>query len=92
MSAHVNLWVNADHALSYLRARESLPHRIEALEVVLELLPAVRARGCLDLGTGDGITLGLVLAARAGATGLGLDFGDEMLTQAADAVWRRPAV
>ncbi len=76
-----NLWVNEDHALSYLRERESLPHRVDALEVLCELLPPKVGR-VLDLGTGDGVTLGLVLAARPGATGIGLDFGAEMLRRA----------
>lgn len=79
----VNLWVNEEHALSYLRERESLPHRVDALEVLCELLPE-RVERVLDLGTGDGITLGLVLAARPDATGVGLDFGDEMLRRARD--------
>ena len=46
-----------------------------------ELLPA-RVERVLDLGTGDGVTLGLVLSARPEATGIGLDFGDEMLRRA----------
>src|SRR4051794_3888959 len=79
----VNLWVNEDHALAYLRERDTLPHRVDALEVLCELLPA-RVERVLDLGTGDGITLGLVLAARPEATGVGLDFGDEMLRRARD--------
>jgi len=58
----VNLWVNGEHALAYLAERDTLPHRTEALGVVLELLPE-RVERVLDLGTGDGITLGLVLAA-----------------------------
>ena len=77
----VNLWVNEEHALSYLRERESLPHRVDALEVLCELLPD-RVERVLDLGTGDGITLGLVLAARPDATGFGVDFGEEMLRRA----------
>jgi|SRR5690242_441481 len=81
MSEAVNLWVNSAHALAYLRARDTLPHRMDALEVMLELLPA-RVDRVLDLGTGDGITLALVLSAYPGATGLGLDFGVEMLRQA----------
>jgi SAM-dependent methyltransferase len=76
-----NLWVNEEHALAYLRNRSSLPHRVDALEVLCELLPD-RVDRVLDLGTGDGITLALVLAARSEATGVGLDFGDEMLRRA----------
>jgi SAM-dependent methyltransferase len=77
----VNLWVDTDHALAYLRERETIPHRSEALEVLCELVPA-RVERVLDLGTGDGVTLALVLAARPGATGAGLDFGEEMLRRA----------
>src|SRR3954451_24214667 len=77
----VNLWVNEDHALSYLRERETLPHRVDALEMVCELLPEQVVR-VLDLGTGDGVTLALVLSARPDAEGIGLDFGEEMLRRA----------
>ena len=77
----VNLWVNAEHALAYLRERDTLPHRVEALEMLCELLPA-RVERVLDLGTGDGVTRAVVLAARSGATGVGLDFGAEMLQHA----------
>ena len=77
----VNLWVNEAHALAYLRERDQLPHRVDAVEVMCELLPA-RVERVLDLGTGDGVTLGLVLSARPEATGIGLDFGDEMLRRA----------
>jgi len=78
-----NLWVNEEHALSYLREREALPHRVDALEVLCELL-ADRVERVLDLGTGDGVTLELVLAARPDATGIGLDFGAEMLRRAGE--------
>jgi SAM-dependent methyltransferase len=77
----VNLWSDSEHALGYLRARDTIPHRVDALEVVCELLPAQVDR-VLDLGTGAGDLLALVLAARPGACGVGLDFGDEMLRQA----------
>jgi tRNA (cmo5U34)-methyltransferase len=79
----VNLWVNEEHALAYLRERDTLPHRVDALEVLCEVLPE-RVERVLDLGTGDGITLALVLAARPDAAGVGLDFGAEMLRQAAE--------
>ena len=78
----VNLWVNADHAIAYLKEREQLPHRVEAMEVVLELLDGKSVTRVLDLGTGDGNLLALVLAAHPGASGVGLDFGDEMLRRA----------
>ena len=77
----VNLWVNEEHAIAYLRERETLPHRVDALAVLCELLPE-RVERVLDLGTGDGVTLALVLTARPDATGVGLDFGDEMLRRA----------
>ena len=77
-----NLWVNTEHALAYLAERDNIPHRVEGLEVMLELIPE-RVERVLDLGTGDGNTLALVLAAHPDARGVGLDFGDEMLRQAA---------
>jgi len=77
----VNLWSDSEHALGYLRARDTIPHRVDALEVVCELLPP-RVECVLDLGTGAGDLLALVLAARPGARGVGLDFGEEMLRQA----------
>lgn len=77
----VNLWSDSEHALGYLRARDTIPHRVDALAVVCELLPT-RVERVLDLGTGAGDLLALVLAARPGARGVGLDFGEEMLRQA----------
>ena len=78
-----NLWVNTEHALAYLQARDTIPHRAEALAVLVEVLPPTVER-VLDLGTGDGSTLAAVLAVRPEATGVGLDFGEEMLRQARD--------
>jgi SAM-dependent methyltransferase len=80
---NVNKWVEPEWALRYLRERDGIPHRVEGLEVMLELLPS-RVDRVLDLGTGDGNTLALVLAARPEATGVGLDFGVEMLRRAQD--------
>jgi SAM-dependent methyltransferase len=77
----VNLWRNAEHAVDYLQRRESIPRRGEAYAVLFEILPK-RVDRVLDLGTGDGYTLELVLAARPGATGVGVDFQDEMLDRA----------
>jgi len=77
----VNLWRNADHAINYLEKRPLIPRRAEAYSVLFEILPPSVDR-VLDLGTGDGNTLEMVLDARPGATGVGLDFQDEMLTRA----------
>ena len=46
----------------------------------------------LDLGTGDGVTLGLVRDLRPGAHGLACDFSDEMLARAGGALRRRTVV
>ena len=78
----VNLWTEPEWALRYLRERDNIPHRVEGLEVLVnELLPE-RVTRVLDLGTGDGNTLALVLAARPDATGIGVDFQEEMLRRA----------
>jgi SAM-dependent methyltransferase len=81
VTTNVNLWTSADHALDYLERRESIPRRSEAYAVLFEIIPEGVER-VLDLGTGDGYTLELVLAARPGATGVGVDFQDEMLDRA----------
>ncbi len=76
--AAVNLWTEAAWAQRYLSERDDIPHRVEGLAVLLEVLPTAPAR-VLDLGTGDGNTLAMVLDARRGATGVGVDFSAEML-------------
>jgi tRNA (cmo5U34)-methyltransferase len=78
---NVNLWRDGEHALAYLRKRDSIPHRPEGYAAMLEVVPE-RVERVLDLGTGDGNTLALVLAERPGAAGVGLDFQDEMLDRA----------
>ena len=77
----VNLWRNAEHAIDYLERRASIPRRGEAYQVLFEILPPAVDR-VLDLGTGDGYTLQLLLDARPGATGVALDFQEEMLDRA----------
>jgi tRNA (cmo5U34)-methyltransferase len=80
-AAPVNKWVEPAWAQRYLGEREGIPHRPEGFEVLLELVPE-RVERVLDLGTGDGFTLGLVLGARPDATGVGVDFSAEMLGRA----------
>src|SRR5207237_9215706 len=57
---------------------DDIPHRMEGFAVLMELLPAAPRR-VLDLGTGDGYTLGLVRSVHAEAEGVGVDFSAEML-------------
>ncbi len=57
----VNLWTSADHAHEYLERADSIPHRTEGEAALLEFIPA-ETRRILDLGTGSGRLLGLVMA------------------------------
>jgi SAM-dependent methyltransferase len=91
VTTNVNLWRNAEHALDYLQRRDSIPRRGEAYAVLFEILPA-RVERVLDLGSGDGYTLELVLDARPGAGGVALDFQDEMLDRARARFGDRPDV
>ncbi len=59
--------------------------------MLFEVLPG-RVDRVLDLGTGDGYTLELVLAACPGATGVGVDFQDEMLDRARERFADAPGV
>jgi SAM-dependent methyltransferase len=77
----VNLWTRPEWARDYLDRRDAIPHRTEGYAALLEHVPA-GARRVLDLGTGDGYTLGLVLGEEPEARGVGADFSAEMLGQA----------
>ena len=72
-----NLWVGDEHAARYLETRGRIPHRLEGYQVLMEMVPA-SARRVLDLGTGDGCALAMVLDAHPAATGVGVDFNREM--------------
>jgi tRNA (cmo5U34)-methyltransferase len=79
----VNLWSESAWAQRYLRERDDIPHRMEGFAVLMELLPSAPRR-VLDLGTGDGFTLGLVRSRYPNAQGVGLDFSAEMLERAGE--------
>jgi SAM-dependent methyltransferase len=65
----------------YLAAAGQFPHRTEGEGVLLDHLPR-GARRVLDLGTGGGRLLGLLLADRPELRGVGIDFSELMLASA----------
>src|SRR5262245_16409132 len=73
-------WTTADHASAYLERADRVPQRVAGEATLLEELPAT-VRRVLDLGSGDGRLLSLVLSARPGAEGVALDFSPHMLDQ-----------
>jgi tRNA (cmo5U34)-methyltransferase len=81
MSGRVNLWVEPEHARRYLGERADIPHQTEAMAALAEFVPASATR-VLDLGTGDGISMALVLDLCRDATGVAADFSEEMLGRA----------
>jgi tRNA (cmo5U34)-methyltransferase len=80
---HHNDYIAAEHAMAYLAGADNIPHRTEGESVALSFIPST-SRRVLDLGTGDGRLLSLVLAHCAGATGLGVDSSATMLEAARD--------
>ena len=60
----VNLWTSTDHALDYLERADSITHRTEGEAALLEFILQTALR-ILDLGTGDGRLLALVLREQA---------------------------
>jgi tRNA (cmo5U34)-methyltransferase len=81
MTKHVNEYANAEHALEYLARADRIPHRTEGEAVLLDFVP-LSARRLLDIGTGDGRLLGLLLIDRPDAQGVALDFSATMLEAA----------
>ncbi len=65
----------------YLDRADDFPHRREGESVLLEHVPA-GVRRVLDLGTGDGRLLALLLSDRPGMSGVGVDFSALMLGSA----------
>jgi tRNA (cmo5U34)-methyltransferase len=74
----MNEWQTASHAATYLERADSVPHRTAGEAALLDELPA-DVRRVLDLGSGDGRLLDLVLRARPEASGVAVDFSPLML-------------
>jgi len=81
-SKDINKWESAEHVNDYLEKRaNNEPHKKQILAVLLEQIPS-RVNHVLDLGTGDGRLLLLVLQMHPQAKGVALDFSDPMLKRA----------
>lgn len=82
-------WGSEEFAQRYLARADGYPRRDEGERALLEFVPA-GARRVLDLGTGDGRLLALVL--RDEMLGVGLDVSDPMLRAAAERFGSDPRV
>src|SRR5262245_57568377 len=71
-------WTTTEHALAYLRMADRIPHRTEGEATLLEEVPK-QARRVLDLGSGDGRLLALLLLACPEARGVAVEFSPPML-------------
>ncbi len=76
----MNEWQSTEHASAYLERADKVPHRSEGEAALLDELPGAVHR-VLDLGSGDGRLLAMVLRARSNARGVALDFSLLMLDQ-----------
>lgn len=74
----MNEWLHAEHASAYLQRADDLPYRATGEAVLLEEL-APNVRRVLDLGSGDGRLLALVLRQHPDASGVAMDFSPHML-------------
>ena len=72
---------DAERVRGYRERADAFPHRLEGEGVLLDHVPGGICR-VLDLGTGDGRLLAMVLAARPAASGVGVDFSELMLAAA----------
>ena len=76
-----NEWKSVDYALDYLARADTVPHRTEGEAALLdEVSPGCRR--ILDLGTGDGRLLHLLLRHCPQATGVAVDFSPTMVARA----------
>jgi tRNA (cmo5U34)-methyltransferase len=74
-------WRTEEHVERYLQRADEFPRRGEGESVLLDVVPR-GARRVLDLGTGDGRLLALLLRDRADMQGVGVDLSKIMLRAA----------
>ncbi|MCW4022968.1 MAG: class I SAM-dependent methyltransferase [archaeon] len=81
-SADINKWTEEKHVKDYLeKMADNVPQKNELIKMLLEEVPS-NVNHVLDLGTGDGRLLWLVLQKNPNAKGVALDFSDHMLKRA----------
>ena len=81
-SSDINKWTQENHVKNYLeKMADYVPHKKELVTMLLEEIPS-NVNHVLDLGTGDGRLLWLVLQKNPMARGVALDFSDHMLKRA----------
>jgi tRNA (cmo5U34)-methyltransferase len=74
-------WTATEHVHRYLSRADDFPRRLEGEGVLLEHVPR-DVRRVLDLGTGDGRLIALLLGDRPEMHAVGVDFSDVMLAAA----------
>jgi len=75
-----NEWQSAEFAPAYVERGEQIAQRVSGEAALLDEIPPSVGR-VLDLGSGNGRLLNLVLSARPGASGVALDFSPPLLEQ-----------
>jgi SAM-dependent methyltransferase len=76
-----NQWRSTEHALAYLARADTLPYRTEGEAVLLDFVPR-SSRRILDLGTGSGRLVELLIVDRPAAEFVAVDFSPAMLAAA----------
>jgi len=74
-------WKSVEQALAYLARADGIPHRTEGEAALLDEVSPDRRR-LLDLGTGDGRLMALLLVRCPEAEGVAVDFSPTMLERA----------
>jgi ubiquinone/menaquinone biosynthesis C-methylase UbiE len=91
MSRSAKEWSNPQTALAYLNVADNLPHRPEGEAVLIDHLPENTKR-VLDLGTGDGRLIRLIIENSPEIEAVALDVSPTMLKSARDHLGNNPRV
>ena len=90
-ASNLNEYATAEHAQGYLSRADSLPHRTEGEAALLDFIPQ-KVKRILDLGSGDGRLLALLLIERQDTEGISLDFSPTMIKAASERFKNDPNV